>query len=460
MRRASAAEADLAITLRCADLDVCDLRGTDSDVAVAPIGEPQHVDGAGERCFDLGPESLSVEIVGQLEGEFAGAWVTPMRTSTSVLSKRVATIVETDHQSWNSVGGLIRGNHVIDAMGATGDDLVVARRSVVIVAFDGMQPLDAIGPHEVFAGATAVLASRNRKAAGYDLTLVSERGTPITTESGLQIITSPLLARQTRIDTLLIPGGEGAQTARHRESLVAWIRDVARYSRRIGTVCTGAFIAAEAGLLDGRTVTTHWARARQLADEYPLLDVDQDPIYRRDGTVWTSAGVTAGIDLSLAMVEADYGGDVAQTVARWMVMFLHRPGGQTQFSVPVWVPRASRSTVRDVQDFIDNHPSDDHRLDLLAGRVGHEFQTLQPGVHRSGRRDTGALRRAGSRRGGASRAGDVGVLARSHRNHLWVRYGRVDAPGVPATRRRRARCLPAPISFTCHHPPRLLHAVS
>ncbi len=249
------------------------------------------------------------------------------------------------------------------------DDHPVPRRSVVIVAFEGMQPLDAVGPHEVFAGATSVLAGKNRRAAGYDLALVSQRGTTITTESGLQLVTSPLPARRTRIDTLLIAGGEGALSARHSKELVGWIRDAARSCRRLGTVCTGAFIAAEAGLLDGRTVTTHWARARQLADEYPRLDVDPDPIYRRDGTVWTSAGVTAGIDLSLAMVEADYGSDVAQTVARWMVMFLHRPGGQTQFSVPVWVPRASRSTVRAAQDFIDNHPADDHRLDLLARRA-------------------------------------------------------------------------------------------
>jgi len=106
-----------------------------------------------------------------------------------------------------------------------------------------------------------------------------------------------------------------------------------------------------------------------LADEYPRLTVDPDPIYRRDGNVWTSAGVTAGIDLSLAMVEADYGSDVAQTVARWMVMFLHRPGGQTQFAAPVWVPRAARSTVRVAQDYIDTHPADDHRLDLLARRA-------------------------------------------------------------------------------------------
>ena len=232
-----------------------------------------------------------------------------------------------------------------------------------------MQPLDAVGPHEVFAGATAVLASKKPATLGYDLSVVSQRGTSITTESGLQIVTAPLPTGRVKIDTLLIPGGDGAETARYDKPLVDWIRQAARSSRRLATVCSGAFIAAEAGLLDGRTVTTHWARARQLADDYPRLTVDPDPIYRRDGTVWTSAGVTAGIDLSLAIVEADYGTDVAQTVARWMVMFLHRPGGQTQFAAPVWVPRATRSSVRATQDFIDNHPSADHRLDLLAARA-------------------------------------------------------------------------------------------
>ena len=245
----------------------------------------------------------------------------------------------------------------------------VTRRSVVIVAFDGMQPLDAIGPHEVFAGATAVLAARKKPAAGYHLTIVSRLGTPITTESGLQIVTAPLPQGNQKIDTLLIPGGDGSRTARYDDRLVGWIRGAARDSRRIATVCTGAFIAAEAGLLDGRTVTTHWARAQQLADDYPRVTVDADPIYRRDGNVWTSAGVTAGIDLALAMVEADHGTDVAQTVARWMVMFLHRPGGQTQFATPVWVPRATRSAVRDAQDHIDTQPADDHRLDLLAARA-------------------------------------------------------------------------------------------
>ncbi|MGZ4680473.1 MAG: AraC family transcriptional regulator, partial [Ilumatobacteraceae bacterium] len=171
----------------------------------------------------------------------------------------------------------------------------MSRRSVIIVAFDGMQPLDAIGPHEVFAGATAVLASKDRRTAGYDLALVSQHGKPITSESGLQLVTTMLPAHRAKIDTLLIPGGDGSRTARYNGPLVEWIRSAARRSSRIATVCTGAFIAAEAGLLDGLTVTTHWARARQLADEYPRVTVDADPIYRRDGIVWTSAGVTAGI---------------------------------------------------------------------------------------------------------------------------------------------------------------------
>ena len=157
--------------------------------------------------------------------------------------------------------------------------------------------------------------------------------------------------------------------ARFDEVLIPWIRAAAKNSRRVATVCSGAFIGAEAGLLDGRNVTTHWARAGQLSREYPRLTVDADPIYVQDGNVWTSAGVTAGIDLALAMVEDDHGTDIAQTVARWMVMFLHRPGGQTQFAAPVWVPRATRSVVRSAQDYIDNHPAEDHRLDLLADRA-------------------------------------------------------------------------------------------
>jgi len=134
----------------------------------------------------------------------------------------------------------------------------------------------------------------------------------------------------------------------------------------VATVCSGAFLGAAAGLLEGRRVTTHWARAGQLREAYPGLTVDSDPIYIRDGKYWSSAGVTAGIDLSLALVQEDLGVDVAQTVARWLVMFLHRPGGQTQFASPVWVPRAERSTVRAVQTLVEAAPGGDHSVGALA----------------------------------------------------------------------------------------------
>jgi transcriptional regulator GlxA family with amidase domain len=241
----------------------------------------------------------------------------------------------------------------------------VTHPAIVIVAYQGLQPLDAIGPHEVFAGASRVVA-RDGGRAGYRTSLVSVDGGSVRSESGLALGTEPLPAPGHPIDTLILPGGDQALAARADATLLAWIAEVAPGCRRVATVCTGAFLAAEAGLLDGRRVTTHWARAEQLAREYPALQVDADPIYLRDGRYWSSAGVTAGIDLALALVEEDHGVEVAQTVARWMVMFLHRPGGQTQFASPVWVPRAERSTVRAVQSRVEADPAGDHRLPALA----------------------------------------------------------------------------------------------
>jgi len=239
------------------------------------------------------------------------------------------------------------------------------QRHVVIVAYSGLQPLDTVGPFEVFAGATRVARMLGRPG-GYHLTLASTTGEPVFAESGLGLCTVPLPIVGERIDTLVIPGGDQAQAARRDEALMSWIRAVAPRCRRVATVCTGAFVGAEAGLLDGRRVTTHWASAEQLASEFPALDVDADPIYIHDGKFWTSAGVTAGIDLALALVQDDLGTEVAQTVARWLVMFLHRPGGQTQFASPVWVPRAERSTVRAVQTLVEAAPGGDHRLPALA----------------------------------------------------------------------------------------------
>ena len=239
-------------------------------------------------------------------------------------------------------------------------------RHVVIVVFDGVQPLDAVGPHEVFAGAARAAASVGR-SGGYRVALASSAGGDVRSESGFSSAprrSGP--ARGRRIDTLVLAGGSGANAAAADERLVAWIRAAAPRCRRVATVCSGAFLGAAAGLLGGRRVTTHWARAQELRDTHPDLTVDADPIYIRDGKFWSSAGVTAGIDLSLAMVQDDLGVDVAQTIARWLVMFLHRPGGQTQFASPVWVPRAERSTVRAVQDLVEAAPGGDHRLPALA----------------------------------------------------------------------------------------------
>jgi transcriptional regulator GlxA family with amidase domain len=231
----------------------------------------------------------------------------------------------------------------------------MSTRHVVVVAFPGVQPLDAVGPIEVFAGATRTARARGLGEA-YRVTLASTDGQPVKAESGIALCTAPLPDLDEPIDTLVIAGGNGTRTARHDAQLISWIRTVAPTCRRVTTVCTGAFVAAEAGLLSGRRVTTHWASASRLETEFPDVSVDPDPIYIKDGKYWTSAGVT----------QEDLGVDVSQTVARWLVMFLHRPGGQTQFASPVWVRRAERSTVRAVQALVEAAPGGDHRVPVLA----------------------------------------------------------------------------------------------
>jgi transcriptional regulator GlxA family with amidase domain len=169
------------------------------------------------------------------------------------------------------------------------------------------------------------------------------------------------------VDTLVLPGGDGVDAARADPTVMAWIAGVAGRARRVVSVCTGAFFAAQAGLLDGHRATTHWAYADRLAREFPAVEVDPDPIFVRSSpTVWTAAGVTAGIDLALALVEDDHGTEVAQTVARWLVLYLRRPGGQTQFAAPVWMRRARRSPIRQAQEAIEAQPGAAHSIVELA----------------------------------------------------------------------------------------------
>ena len=237
-------------------------------------------------------------------------------------------------------------------------------RKVVIVGFPGVQALDVVGPHEVFSGAS--LLTRG----GYDVVLASIDGQPVNTLTGLAFASTPLPDPTDPVDTVVLPGGGGVDAARSDAELVGWIKTVSGTARRVVTVCTGAFLAAEAGLLDDHRATTHWAFAERLASEFPTIDVDPDPIFVRSSeTVWTAAGVTAGIDLALSLVEDDHGTEVAQTVARWLVLFLRRPGGQTQFAAPVWMPRAKRTSVREGQEAIEAEPGGPHSIDDLARRA-------------------------------------------------------------------------------------------
>ncbi len=237
-------------------------------------------------------------------------------------------------------------------------------RKVMIAGFPGVQALDVVGPHEVFSGA-AMLTD-----GGYDVHVCSVGGQPVTTATGLAFAGTPLPDPDSRIDTVVVPGGGGVDGARSDAELVSWIKAVAGTARRVVTVCTGAFLAAEAGLLDGCRVTTHWAFAGRLAREFPSVLVDPDPIFvRSSDTVWTAAGVTAGIDLALSLVEDDHGTEVAQTVARWLVLYLRRPGGQTQFAAPVWMPRAKRASIREIQEAIEAEPGGPHSIAELAGRI-------------------------------------------------------------------------------------------
>ena len=241
-------------------------------------------------------------------------------------------------------------------------------QSVAILGFPGVQALDLVGPFEVFTGASMYLRSHGRE--GYDVSIVTADGEPASTGTGLALVAQPLPDPAGDIDTVVLPGGYGVDDARRDPDLVAWVQAVAQHARRVVSVCTGAFLAAEAGLLDGCPATTHWAFADRMAREFPSVAVDPEPIYVRSSErVWTAAGVTAGIDLALSLVEDDHGTDAAQTVARWLVLYLRRPGGQTQFAAPVWMPRAKRAPIRDVQESIEAEPGGAHSIPELARRA-------------------------------------------------------------------------------------------
>jgi transcriptional regulator GlxA family with amidase domain len=236
-------------------------------------------------------------------------------------------------------------------------------RRVVVVVFDRVQSLDVAGPVEVFS-----TANRESGKAHYSIEIVAARGTTVTATSGLRLGVDRTI-RNVRgpIDTLLVAGGDGTTDAMRDAALVAGL---AQRSRRVASVCTGAFVLAEAGVLDGRRATTHWRFCDALAQQYPAVTVEPDPIFVRDGNVITSAGVTAGMDLALALVEDDLGRELSLAVARRLVVFLRRPGSQSQFSAQLTGQLAQRDPLRDAQQLIAEHPDADLSVPALARHVG------------------------------------------------------------------------------------------
>jgi transcriptional regulator GlxA family with amidase domain len=238
-------------------------------------------------------------------------------------------------------------------------------RTVLITVFDDVQSLDVTGPLEVFVGASRFRAARTRSPA-YRVSVAAVGGGPVRTSSGLTIVPDADLLDAGPPHTLVVAGGAGTRAPDPK--LVEWIRRTGARAKRIASVCTGAFLLADAGLLDGRRVTTHWNAAAALKRRHPRVIVDPEPIFVQDGPVWTSAGVTAGIDLALALVEEDLGREAALVVARHLVMFLRRPGSQSQFSVQLAGQVAVRPTLQDVQQWIVDHPGADLSVPALARR--------------------------------------------------------------------------------------------
>jgi len=242
---------------------------------------------------------------------------------------------------------------------------------VALVAFPDVQVLDVTGPLEVFARTARWLREHGRRNdLAYTTELLATQPGTMATSNGLRLVVDHRLREvRGRIDTLLVAGGIGTRAAMADRVLLQWLRRMAPRVRRLGSVCTGAFILAEAGLLDGRHATTHWRSCAALARGYPQIRVDPDPIFVRDGNLYTSAGVTAGMDLALALVEEDHGHEVALHVARELVLFLRRPGGQSQFSAQLAVQTADREPLRELQAWIADHLDNDLSVPALAARV-------------------------------------------------------------------------------------------
>lgn len=243
---------------------------------------------------------------------------------------------------------------------------------VIMVAYPGVELLDLAGPQGVLDCATRLLPAKQ----GYQVEVAALEAGPLTTASGMRIVAETSLAEVRGPVGSLLVGGATREVLATQQALCHQIARLGRRAGRVVGVCTGALLLAEAGLLEGRRAVTHWAAVNRLRRHHPSCRVEEDPIYVRDGGVWTSAGVTAGIDVTLALVEQDHGSELALEVARWLVVYLHRPGGQSQFSGPSPASRPRDEGLARVVAYIHAHPSRELAAGDLAGLVPCSVRTL------------------------------------------------------------------------------------
>ncbi|WP_327714477.1 GlxA family transcriptional regulator [Streptomyces sp. NBC_00490] len=237
-----------------------------------------------------------------------------------------------------------------------------SEHSIGVLVFDDMKMLDLSGPAEVFREA-------NRYGAHYRLSIVSVGGASVTSSIGIRVPADTDAADAPAFDTLLVVGGDEVPQALVDPDLVAAARKLASSAGRVASICTGAFILGAAGLLDGKRATTHWQHTELLGRRFPTARVEPDALFVKDGTLYTSAGVTAGIDLALALVEQEHGPDLTRSVARSLVVYMQRSGGQSQFSASLQGPAPQTPVLRQVQDAVQADPTGDHSLEALAARV-------------------------------------------------------------------------------------------
>jgi transcriptional regulator GlxA family with amidase domain len=238
---------------------------------------------------------------------------------------------------------------------------------VGFLGFDGVMALDLVGPIDAFT--SAVEEGKNQPPSCYEVVIIGLTRQPFVSESGVVFKPHKTIANAPALDTLIIPGGRGLRVPETQKKAAQWISSRAARTRRVATVCTGTYGLAATGLLSGRRVTTHWRYAQDLARRFPELKVDPNALYLKDGKFYTCAGITAGIDLSLALIEEDFGPRVALSVARELVVYLKRPGGQEQFSEPLQFQTESRDRFADLAAWIQGHLRQDLSVESLAGRA-------------------------------------------------------------------------------------------